>query len=129
MSSDKLKYQIKNTLQEMNQIVNEMILVSDMVGGSFGITYRKCGKANCWCSTKEQKGHPFLRITFVENRKSRTKAIPKKDNEWIKDMTNNYKNFRQNFQKLRQYQNSLNKLLNQFEKEVKNKTSQLRDYL
>ncbi len=129
MSSTKLKYQIKNTLQEMNQIVNEMILVSDMVGGSFGITYRKCGKANCWCSNKEQKGHPFIRITFVENRKSRTKAIPKKDNEWIKDMTNNYKNFRQNFQKLRQYQNSLNKLLNQFEKEVKNKTSRLRDYL
>lgn len=129
MSSEKLKYQIKNVLQEINQIVNEMVLVSDMVGGSFGITYRKCGKANCWCSNTKQKGHPFIRITFVENRKSRTKAIPKKDKDWIKETTGNYKNFRQNFQKLREYQNRLNELLNQFEKEVKTKTSQLREYL
>jgi len=129
MSSEKLKYQIKSNLQEMKKIVTEMTNVSDMVGGSFGIIYRKCGKTNCWCNKENQKGHPLMRITFVENKKFRAISIPQKDKEWIKKMNDNYKKFRQNFQKLRQYQNKLNELLNQFEKDVKLKTSQLRDYL
>ncbi len=129
VSREKLIYQIKETLKEMDQIVNEMTNISLMVGGSFGISYRKCGKTNCWCNKVEEKGHPLLRITYNENRKSRTKAIPKQDKEWIKEMTDNYRNFRQNFQKMRQCENRLNELLNQFEKEVKTNTSNLRAYL
>jgi len=129
MSREKLTDQIKNTLLEIDHIVSDMINVSEMVGGSFGITFRKCGKANCWCRNAEKKGHPFLRITYVENKKSRTKAIPKKDEEWIKKRTDHYKIFRQNFQKLRQCEITLNDLLNHFEKDVKAKTAQLRDYL
>ena len=78
---------------------------------------------------KEKKGHPLVRITFNEQKKIKTKAIPKDDIELIKEMTNNYRNYRQNFQKLRQDENKLNELLTQFEKEVKTKTKELRDYL
>jgi hypothetical protein len=129
MTREKLTYQIKKTVREIEQIVTEMIAVSQMIGGSFGSTYRKCGKANCWCSEKHQKGHPCLRITYTENRTSRTKAIPKEDKEWIKERTDTYRNFRKNFQKLRQREKKLHELLNQFEKEVKTNTSQLKPYL
>jgi hypothetical protein len=129
MSRENLKYQIKNVLHQMDQIVTKMLKISHMVGGSYGITYRKCAKPNCWCSEKGEKGHPFRRITFNEQKKSRTKAIPQKDEEWIEEMTDNYRNFRQHFQKLRQYENELNELLNQFEQEVRSKTKELRDYL
>ena len=106
-----------------------MINVSHMIGGSFSIIYRRCGKPNCWCSNKEKQGHPLMRITFTEQRKSKTKAIPSNDEEWIKEMTDNYRYFRKNFQKLRQCENDLNELLNQFEQEVKTKTKGFRDYL
>jgi len=129
MSSGKLRYRIKATVQEIDQIVTEMTKISHMVGGSFGITYRKCGKSNCWCNKADEKGHPFIRITFNVNKKSRTKVIPKQDKEWIKEMTDNYRNFKQYFQKLRQCQKRLNELLNLFEREVKTITSHLRDYL
>ncbi len=129
MSREKLKNSIKNVTQEIDQIVNDMINISHMIGGSFGTAYRRCGKPNCWCSDKEKKGHPLVRITFNEQRKSKTKAIPAKDKEWIKEMTDNYKYFRQNFQKLRQCENKLNELLNEFEQEVKKETKSLRDYL
>ena len=69
-----------------------------------------------------------MRITFNEHMKSKTKAIPSNDKEWIKEMTDNYRNFRQNFQKLRQCEKRLNELLNQFEQEVKMETKSLRDY-
>ena len=129
MSREKLKNSIKKITQEINQIVNEMINISNMIGGSFGITYRRCGKPNCWCRDKEKPGHPLMRITFNEQRKSKTKAIPANDKEWIKEMTDNYRYFRQNFQKLRQCENKLNELLNQFEHEIKRETKSLRDYL
>lgn len=129
MSSEKLKNSIKNVTQEIDQIVNDMINISHMIGGSFGTAYRRCGKPNCWCRDKEKKGHPLIRITFNEQGKSRTKAIPAKDKEWIKEMTDNYKYFRQNFQKLRLCENKLNELLNEFEQEVKKETKSLTDYL
>lgn len=123
------KKEIKSVLIEIDRLVSEMINVSQMVGASFGITYRKCGKANCRCNSEENKGHPLLRITFTENKKSQTRAIPKKDEKWIKEMTDNYRNFRQNFQQLRICENKLNDLLNQFEKNTKEKTKVLRNYL
>ena len=129
MSREKLKNKIKSVIQEIDHTVNEMINISHMIGGSFGIIYRRCGKPNCWCSNKEKLGHPLMRITFNEQRKSRTKAIPSNDKEWIKEMTDNYRYFRQNFQKLRQCENNLNELLNQFEQEAKTETKGFRDYL
>ena len=129
MSREKLNNNIKKVTKEIDQIVNEMISISHMIGGSFGTAYRRCGKPNCWCSNKEKPGHPLIRITFNEEKKSRSKAIPSKDKQWIKAMTDNYRYFRQHFQKLRQCENKLNELLNQFEQEVKNETKGLRDYL
>ena len=129
MAREKLTYQIKNTAREIEQIVTEMTAISQMVGGSFGTTYRKCGKGNCWCSEEHQKGHPSLRITYTLKRTSRTKAIPKEDKEWIKERTDAYRNFRQHFQKLRQCEKKLHELLHQFEKDVKTNTSHLRPYL
>ena len=129
MSREKLKNRIKNLTEEIDQIVNEMINISHMIGGSFSTAYRRCGKPNCWCNNKDKPGHPIVRITFTEQRKSRSKAIPSKDKEWIKEMTDNYRSFRQHFQELRQCENKLNELLNQFEQDVKKETKSLRDYL
>ena len=66
MSSEKLKYQIKSNLQEIKKVVTEMINVSDMVGGSFGIIYRKCGKTNCWCNKKNQKGIDRINLSKLK---------------------------------------------------------------
>ena len=124
-----IKKEIKLTLAEIDRLVTEMTNVSLMVGASFGIAYRKCGKVNCRCNSDESKRHPVIRITFTENKKSQTRAIPKKDEQWVKEVTDNYKNFRQNFQQLRICENKLNDLLNQFEKSTKEKTKVLRHYL
>ena len=128
MSREKLNNNIKKVTKEIDQIVNEMISISHMIGGSFGTAYRRCGKPNCWCSNKEKPGHPLIRITFNEEKKSRSKAIPSKDKQWIKAMTDNYRYFRQHFQKLRQCENKLNELLNEFEQEAKSETKGLIDY-
>jgi len=124
-----IKKEIKSTLTEIERLVTEMTNVSLMVGASFGIAYRKCGKATCRCNSDESKRHPVLRITFTENKKSKTKAIPKDDELWAKEVTDNYRNFRQNFQQLRICENKLNDLLNQFEKITKEKTRVLKKYL
>ena len=89
-----IKNEIKSTLAEIERLVIEMTNVTLMVGASFGIAYRKCGKVNCRCNSDESKRHPVIRINFIENKKSKTRAIPKKDEQWVKQVTDNYRNFR-----------------------------------
>jgi len=128
MANKKLKHQIKITVKEIDRITSNMLDISEMVGVYFGHAFRKCGKENCWCN-KVVKGHPLIRITFNKNGKTISRAVPKNDELWIKQMTDKYRNFRQHFQKLRQFENKLNLLLDQFEEEVKRKSSRNKDYL
>lgn len=125
----KIKQDIRAVLTEIDRLATEMISISQMVGATFGVTYRKCGKPTCRCNSDESKRHPVIRINFTENRKAKTRSVPKKDENWIKKMTDNYKLFRQNFQQLRIHENRLNELLNQYEKNIKTKTRKFRDYL
>jgi len=127
--SSKIIIKIKSLLEEINQIANEMTNVSNMVDGYFGVTHRKCGKPNCRCSGKEEKGHPFMRIVYSEQNKMKTKVIPQKDKEWIKKMTDNYRNYKQNFQKLRLCNKELYELLKKHELNVRTKTRGEKDYL
>ena len=85
-------YRIKNLEKKRSLIMKEILSFRSMIPGAFKIVYCKCGKENCWCYQK--KGHPFRRITWTENGLSKTKAIPQKDVDWIKEVTGNYRKFR-----------------------------------
>ena len=119
---------INSTVNQIVKITEKMTDFNDMVGVYFVAAYRKCGEPNCWCS-KADNGHRVLRITFNKNKKSSSRTVPKNDEVWIKVMTDNYRNFRLYFKKLREYENKLNLLLKQFEEEVKKKSSKNKSYL
>lgn len=60
---------------------------------------------------------------------SKTKAIPKKDVDWIKKTTESYRKFRKTRQKIRELDNQFRVLLDKFENEMIEKTKKLRNYL
>jgi len=125
-----ISYTIKKIkkLEEMRgQLIKQILNVREMVKASYGETYRKCGKPTCWCA--ENKGHPFRRITWSENGKTRTKSIPQKDIEWIKLETEAYKNFRNHRHELRILELQLKEQLNHYENLVVIKTKNSKDYL
>jgi len=126
MSSDK---KIKNLEKERAEILRCLLDFKMMIPGSFGELILKCGKKNCWCHQKKDGGHPLSRITWTENGVAKTKAIPKEDIEWIKEMTDSYRAFRQLRRKLKNLETTCKQTIDKYEREVVKNTRKLRDYL
>lgn len=122
------KIKLKNIGIQINHLLKELRDVQYMVRGTYCSNYRRCGKPNCWCS-KEGMGHPYHRITWSKNAKLGSMVIPKEDVEWIKEMTRNYREFRQLRAKLRLKTNEFKKILDTLEEEIIAKTKKRRDYL
>ena len=112
--------------QQRRMLIQQLIDTQAMVRGSFGTAYRKCGNPNCWCA--EGAGHPVNRITWSEEGRSRTKAIPDKDVDWAKQMADSYKRFRKNRQALRALERKINLTLDELEATVVGKTTRKRGY-
>ena len=118
---------LENAKKMITEIIERIIQIKAIIPGTYKEVYRKCGKSYCWCAQKE-KGHPFKRITWSENGKTRTKAIPDEDIAWIKEMTANYKIFRLNRQKLREYEQKIHKLLDKYEEKIVDDTRKTKGY-
>jgi len=119
--------EIKNIEKKRTQIINELLNFRLMIPGSFKEVYRKCGKRNCWCHDKA--GHLLRRITWSENGHSKTKAIPEKDIDWIKEATENYREFRKKRKEIQKLDKNFKELLDAYEKGIIKKSRLLRDYL
>jgi len=119
--------EIKNIERKRTQIITELLNFRLMIPGSFKEVYRKCGKQNCWCHDKA--GHLLRRITWSENGHSKTKAIPEKDIDWIKEATENYREFRKKRKEILKLDKNFKELLDAYEKGIIKKSRLLRDYL
>ena len=118
---------IKSISSKIADIIKTILSISDMIPGSYNQVYCKCGKPTCWCY-KEDKGHPARRITWYENGKYRTKAIPQKDVQWIKFATENYKKYKKNLKILIMLNDNLIEYLKKHSKETIIKTREKREY-
>lgn len=118
---------IKTLRAQRAQLLEEILAVETMIPGAFKEVYRKCGRKNCWCA--EQGGHLLRRITWSDNGVSRSKAINENDVEWIKDTTEQYREFKRKCRELFRLDVDLKGLLAAHEKEIIEKTRRLRDYL
>lgn len=118
--------QIKALEKKRDMILDRMLSVRSMVPGAYGKVYCRCGKKNCWCHSG--KGHPYTRITWYEDGKSKTKSIIKKNIGWIKKVTQNYRDFKKDQKKIREYDERLKELLDKYLKEIIVKTRMKKGY-
>ncbi|PIU29365.1 MAG: hypothetical protein COT09_01190 [Candidatus Hydromicrobium americanum] len=103
-----------------------MLSANLMAPGSYRKVYCRCGRKNCWCYSG--KGHPYSRITFSEDGKSRTKSISEKNTGWIKKVTQNYRDFKEGQKKIKEYDMCLIKLLDKYLKEIIEQTRKKKEY-
>jgi len=123
------KNMLKTLKKQWVQTIEDILGISLMVRGSYATVYCRCGKLNCWCAKKEEKGHPLNRITWSKDGKPGIKTIPTEDVEWIKNMTENYRKFRTSRANLRKQQQELKSLLDKLEEEIISRTKKHREYL
>jgi hypothetical protein len=118
--------EIKKLEEERAGVLDKILSIKFMVPGSYNEVYCRCGKSNCWYSSG--KGHPFRRITFSEDGKPKTKSVREENVEWIKKVTQNYRQFREGQRKIREYEKRLAKLLDRYLKEIIVKTRKKKEY-
>lgn len=129
------KNEIKRLNKLKNRILKQVLQIPTMLPGSYNQVYCKCGKKNCWCynsgsgSGNDKVAHPFRRITWTEKGVAKTKAIPEKDVNWIKEVTENYRNFRKKRKEIQRLEKRIRSLLDQYGKDIVKKTRKLRKYL
>lgn len=119
---------VKSISSKIDGIIKTMLSITNMIPGSYNQVYCKCGKPTCWCY-KENKGHLARRITWYENGKYRTKAIPQKDIQWIKSVTQNYKKYKKSLKTINMLKDKLTKYLEKHRKEIITKTRKKRNIL
>lgn len=139
MSSEKYIKKIKILEKLISQVLEEMLSIKKMLPGSYNKVYCKCGKRNCWCygeaegksksKDKDKAGHPFRRITWMEKGVSKTKAIPEKDVDWIKEVTENYRKFRKKRKEIQKLEENIRRLLEDYRTHIVKKTRRLKEYL
>jgi len=118
--------QIKALEKKRASTLDKMLSANLMAPGSYRKVYCRCGRINCWCYSG--KGHPYSRITFSEDGRSRTKAIHDSNIEWIKKVIKNYRDFKDEIKKIKEYDASLLKLLDQYLKEIIEQTRKEKEY-
>jgi hypothetical protein len=118
---------LKKIEKQRSVLLSELQLIGHMIRGTYVETHRKCGKPTCWCA-KDSKGHPSYQISWTKDAKSRSKAIPREDISWIKEMTGNYRKWRTIRSNIRKLEEESRTLIDKSENDIIKKTEKLRKY-
>jgi len=122
-----MKKSINSKELRRKRIISKLLDVTEMIRGSYIIVKTKCGKPACWCVDGD--GHQHARITWTENGKGNTRAVPDEDDKWLTKMTKTYRDFRQLKQELVALEADIKNDLAGLEQKIISKTRKGRDYL
>ncbi len=118
---------IKQLERERATLVESVVGIKEMIGGSFNTVYRKCGKPNCRCAKGE--GHPSDQIVFLQGSRPRCRVVPKEEIGWVKSMTENRRKFRKQRQRLREIEKEIHKEINELEAEIISSSTEKKAWL
>lgn len=119
--------EIQKKEKKRQELVAELQSLDQMVWGSFCKIHVKCGKKTCRC--QNGKLHPHHRMSWRENGKGISRAVPKEDREWVEEMTGNYRKFRGIRKEIVKLEDEIKSLLDEYEVKVVKKTRKGKPYL
>lgn len=117
MSSPLLKQKIRKLAQRGHDLLDQLLQIQPLLRGSFTQIHTRCGKPNCWCA-QSPKGHPHLRLTWSENGHLTTRKIPAQAAERVRELTQNYRQFRALRRQLLALQAQAQELLDHYEQSL-----------
>lgn len=120
---------LKKTLKRQEALIKELLKTEHMLKGSYRAVYTKCGKTNCWCAGANKRGHMHMRLSWNDDGKTRNRAIPDNDKDWILEMTNCYKHFRKLQREVTVTQSKIKMLVGAIARRIIKNTKKRRTYL
>lgn len=120
---------VKKIVDRLHATVDQLFSFTGMLRGSIITTHRRCGKKNCWCAEPGQKGHPSTRLAWADATGSKTRSIHDEELNEIAAAVEQYRSFKLLRKNLRNDEQFLENMLDEFENQRVNENRHKRGYV
>ena len=123
-----LKETLLDLLEDRQSLLKELLRQPRILRGSFHEVHTRCGKPNCWCAAAAQ-GHAHARLTWSEAGTFITRKVPASEREQVLQLTDNYRQFREQRRQVVALDIAIQNCLDQYETTLINEIRQPLSFL
>ena len=117
--ASRLRLALKSLLAEHQRQLDEMLPLRQLVKGSVYLLQTRCGKPSCHCASEEGPLHSSTVLSWSEHGKTRLRALPPGERARFRQLTENYRRFRQARAALVKLQRRMLAAIDQLEKTLR----------
>ena len=117
--ASRLRLALKSLLAEHQRQLDEMLPLRQLVKGSVYLLQTRCGKPSCHCASDQGPLHTSTVLSWSEHAKTRLRTLPPGERARFRQLTENYRRFRQARAALVKLQRRMLATLDQLEKTLR----------
>ena len=117
--ASRLRLALKSLLAEHQRRLDEMLPLRQLVKGSVYQLQTRCGKPCCHCASEEEPLHSSTVLSWSERGKTRLRTLPPGERVRFRQLTENYRRFRQARAALVKLQRRMLATIDQLEKTLR----------
>lgn len=93
--ASRLRLALQSLLADFQGQIKQLLPVRHLVKGSVYELQTRCGKPSCHCTSEEGPLHSSTVLSWSEHGKTRLRALPAGERARFRQLTENYRRFRQ----------------------------------
>jgi hypothetical protein len=93
--ASRLRLALKSLLADYQRQLDELLPLRQLVKGSVYELQTRCGKPSCHCASDEGPLHTSTVLSWSEKGKTRLRTLPPGERAHLRQLTENYRRFRQ----------------------------------
>jgi hypothetical protein len=93
--ASRLRLALKTLLDDCQRQLQALLPVRQLVKGSVYNLQTRCGKPSCHCASPEGPLHTSTVLSWSEHGKTRLRTLPPGERSHLRQLTGNYRRFRQ----------------------------------
>jgi hypothetical protein len=93
--ASRLRLALKSLLADYQRQLDELLPLRQLVKGSVYELQTRCGKPSCRCASEEGPLHTSTVLSWSEKGKTRLRTLPPGERVHLRQLTENYRRFRQ----------------------------------
>jgi hypothetical protein len=117
--ASRLRLALKSLLAQHQRQLDEILPLRQLVKGSAYELKTRCGKPSCHCASDEESLHTSTVLSWSEHGKTRLRTLPPGERAHFRQLTENYRRFRQARAALVKLQRRMLATIDQLEKSLR----------
>jgi hypothetical protein len=93
--ASRLRLALQSLLADSQRQLDELLPLRQLVKGSVYELHTRCGKPSCHCASDEGPLHTSIVLSWSEHGKTRLRTLPPGERVHLRQLTENYRRFRQ----------------------------------